>query len=215
MLVALLLRSALDHGCVRCHFRALHTVYDERFAETYGPWRPVMREVADKFLACGILEHGFARVRCDACAHEYLLAFSCKCRYFFCEATLRVKPSVVFCEATLRVKPSVVSAVLAVRSFSVVRACLEVLLSLLFALVCGGALVMHGTRWSRRMWVVRRSGRRQLSNDFVDLRWCCVLSQGICRARRSQFSQLDSRTVLRCILRRVLPRLSRALISCR
>jgi len=28
------------------------------------------------------LEHGFARIRCDACAHEYLLAFSCKCRYF-------------------------------------------------------------------------------------------------------------------------------------
>ena len=35
-----------------------------------------------KFLACGILEHGFARIRCDACAHEYLLAFSCKCRDF-------------------------------------------------------------------------------------------------------------------------------------
>ena len=27
-------------------------------------------------------EHGFARIRCDACAHEYLLAFSCKSRYF-------------------------------------------------------------------------------------------------------------------------------------
>ena len=39
-------------------------------------------KVADKFLACGVLEHGFARVRCDACAHEYLLAFSCKARYF-------------------------------------------------------------------------------------------------------------------------------------
>ena len=30
-------------------------------------------QVADKFLACGILEHGFARIRCDAYAHEYLL----------------------------------------------------------------------------------------------------------------------------------------------
>jgi hypothetical protein len=39
---------------VQDRFRALQTVYDERFAETYGPWRPVMREVADKFLACGI-----------------------------------------------------------------------------------------------------------------------------------------------------------------
>ena len=29
-----------------------------------------------------LLEHGFACVRCDACAHESLLAFSCKARYF-------------------------------------------------------------------------------------------------------------------------------------
>jgi Zn finger protein HypA/HybF involved in hydrogenase expression len=29
-----------------------------------------------------VLEHGFARIRCDACTHEYLLAFSCKHRYF-------------------------------------------------------------------------------------------------------------------------------------
>ncbi len=41
-----------------------------------------MRELAEKFLECGILDHGFARVRCDGCAHEYLLAFSCKGRYF-------------------------------------------------------------------------------------------------------------------------------------
>jgi hypothetical protein len=45
-------------------------------------WRPVVGEVTDKFLACGLLEHGFARIRCDDCAHEYLLAFSCKGRYF-------------------------------------------------------------------------------------------------------------------------------------
>lgn len=57
-------------------------MYDDRFAREYGPWRPVGGEVTDKFLACSILGHGFARVRCDACAHEYLLAFSCKGRYF-------------------------------------------------------------------------------------------------------------------------------------
>ena len=67
---------------IQDHFRALEAVYDERFAPRYGEWRPVVREVAEKFLACGILDHGFARVRCDGCAHEYLLAFSCKCRYF-------------------------------------------------------------------------------------------------------------------------------------
>jgi len=67
---------------VQDHFRMLEIVYDERFAPAYGAWRAVVREVADKFLACGILDHGFARVRCDECAHEYLLAFSCKGRYF-------------------------------------------------------------------------------------------------------------------------------------
>jgi len=64
------------------HLHRLQTVYDERFARAYGPWRPVGTQVADKLLACGILEHGFARIRCDACSNEYLLAFSCKCRYF-------------------------------------------------------------------------------------------------------------------------------------
>ena len=32
------------------------------------------------YLRCGILAHGFARIRCDACGHERLLAFSCKGR---------------------------------------------------------------------------------------------------------------------------------------
>jgi len=75
-------RSSPLFRLVQDHFTDLHAVYEDRFAHTYGDWRPVAREVANKFLACGILDHGFARVRCDACAHEYLLAFSCKCRYF-------------------------------------------------------------------------------------------------------------------------------------
>jgi hypothetical protein len=33
-----------------------------------------------KFLTCGDLHHGFARVRCEACRHEFLLAFSCRRR---------------------------------------------------------------------------------------------------------------------------------------
>jgi len=64
------------------HLQRLQTVYDERFAREYGPWRPVVAQVADKFLACGVLDHGFARIRCDACTLDYLLAFSCTCRYF-------------------------------------------------------------------------------------------------------------------------------------
>ena len=64
------------------HFEEFSTVYDERFTRRWGYWRSVVGDVVDKFLACGILKHGFARVRCGSCKHEFLLAFSCKCRYF-------------------------------------------------------------------------------------------------------------------------------------
>jgi len=36
----------------------------------------------EEYLKCGRLEHGFLRVRCDACHAEHLVAFSCKKRGF-------------------------------------------------------------------------------------------------------------------------------------
>src|SRR5688572_840012 len=33
-----------------------------------------------EYLRCGILAHGFARVRCDACGPNVLVGFSCKGR---------------------------------------------------------------------------------------------------------------------------------------
>jgi len=42
----------------------------------------------DAFLECGILAHGFLRLRCGACGHDKLLAFSCK-RRGFCPSTGR------------------------------------------------------------------------------------------------------------------------------
>ncbi len=47
--------------------------------------RPVPRFVERElraFLACGILAHGFVRVRCEACASERVVAFACKGRGF-------------------------------------------------------------------------------------------------------------------------------------
>jgi hypothetical protein len=57
------------------HLHRLQTGHDERFARKYGWWRPIVAQVADKFLACGLLHYGFARIRCDACAHEFPLVF--------------------------------------------------------------------------------------------------------------------------------------------
>jgi hypothetical protein len=54
---------------------------DRRAAEG----RPLPRYVEDEFeayLKCGLLEHGFLRVKCDACQAEKLVAFSCKRRGF-------------------------------------------------------------------------------------------------------------------------------------
>jgi hypothetical protein len=40
----------------------------------YGYFRSVIRETVYKYLGCGDLRQGFARVRCRDCDHEYLLA---------------------------------------------------------------------------------------------------------------------------------------------
>jgi len=44
--------------------------------------RAVEERTIERFLQCGDPHHGFARIYCDACGHDYLLAFSCKTRYF-------------------------------------------------------------------------------------------------------------------------------------
>jgi hypothetical protein len=54
--------------------------WEERFERRYGYWRGLVDEQVQRYLDCGLFEHGFARVRCPDCAEEYLLAFSCKTR---------------------------------------------------------------------------------------------------------------------------------------
>lgn len=70
------------YQCVTAHFAEFEAGYPARYQEQYGFYRPVIGRVVEKFLGCGGLTKGFARVRCDSCRHEYLLAFSCKGRYF-------------------------------------------------------------------------------------------------------------------------------------
>jgi hypothetical protein len=61
------------YQCVEDHFETLEQVYDERFAKQYGFFRPYVRKVIYRYLDCGILHNGFARVKCKDCKHEYLL----------------------------------------------------------------------------------------------------------------------------------------------
>ncbi len=39
-----------------------------------------IKDEFDAFLECGILAHGFLRLRCADCGHDKLVAFSCKRR---------------------------------------------------------------------------------------------------------------------------------------
>ena len=56
--------------------------YHGRFQKRYGYFRNIILDVVKKFLQCGDLRYGFTRIRCPECKKEYLLAFSCRCRWF-------------------------------------------------------------------------------------------------------------------------------------
>jgi len=75
-------RGSPYYQCVEDHFEAFEQTYDEAFARQYGFFRPYVRQVIYRYLDCGDLHNGFARVKCADCGHEYLLAFSCKRRHF-------------------------------------------------------------------------------------------------------------------------------------
>ena len=68
--------------CAHRHYDEFEEIYPEQYQPRYGQLRPIIPEVVHKFLHCGDLARGFARIRCDHCQHEYLLAFSCKSRWF-------------------------------------------------------------------------------------------------------------------------------------
>jgi len=58
------------------------------------------------FLRCGILAHGFLRLRCDACGHDRLVPFSCK-RRGFCPSCGGRRMADTAAHLALRVLPAV------------------------------------------------------------------------------------------------------------
>jgi hypothetical protein len=65
---------------VRDRFEEFEAVYPLRYQARYGYWRPVIRSSIGKFLKCGDLKEGFARVTCKDCGEEYFVAYSCRQR---------------------------------------------------------------------------------------------------------------------------------------
>ena len=65
---------------VQARYAEVREVWEERFERTYGFWRGVADIAVGAYLDCGLLENGFARVRCGTCRGEFLVPFSCKGR---------------------------------------------------------------------------------------------------------------------------------------
>lgn len=63
------------------NYERLEGVWEDRYQQKHGFWRSFVMDVIYKYLECGDLHFGFARVKCEECNHEYLLPFSCKCRH--------------------------------------------------------------------------------------------------------------------------------------
>ncbi|MGA0266870.1 MAG: transposase zinc-binding domain-containing protein, partial [Lysobacterales bacterium] len=54
----------------------------EAIEQSGGELPAFVRQEFEDYLKCGLLEHGFLRVKCGSCRHEHLVAFSCKRRGF-------------------------------------------------------------------------------------------------------------------------------------
>ena len=58
------------------------TFFEQAEAAAGADLPQFVKDEFDAFLDCGILAHGFLRLRCGDCGHDKLVAFSCKRRGF-------------------------------------------------------------------------------------------------------------------------------------
>ena len=73
-------QSTVLYFLVESLYEKVKAMWEEQFERSCGFWRGFLDGVVARYLDCGLLECGFARVFCDHCKDEYLLPFSCKCR---------------------------------------------------------------------------------------------------------------------------------------
>ena len=66
------------HLAIRENLDLFLDTYDERFLDQHGPLTTRACRTLEGYIRCGIIAAGFARVRCGACGHELLVAFSCQ-----------------------------------------------------------------------------------------------------------------------------------------
>ena len=73
-------RQSPLYQVIERYYPEFERTYVDRYVSAYGPWRPVIGAAVRKFLRCGDLHFGFARVRCPDCGHEMFVPFSCRQR---------------------------------------------------------------------------------------------------------------------------------------
>jgi hypothetical protein len=82
--------------------------FRERRAAEGRALPPYVEAEFEAYLRCGLLEHGFLRVKCDACQAEKLVAFSCKRRGFCpsCGARRMVETAALLVDNILPQQPA-------------------------------------------------------------------------------------------------------------
>jgi len=73
-------RATPLYQLLEAYYEDVKAVWEERFERKYGFWRGFIDTVVARYLDCGTVEAGFARLRCEACGAEKLLTLSCKQR---------------------------------------------------------------------------------------------------------------------------------------
>ncbi len=80
-------QNSVCYRLVEEHFEQLERVWEERYQARLGYWRSFVTKVIYKYSECGDPHFGFARVKCEECNHEYLLAFPASAVIFAPPAT--------------------------------------------------------------------------------------------------------------------------------
>ncbi|HSF17872.1 MAG TPA: transposase zinc-binding domain-containing protein [Vicinamibacteria bacterium] len=62
------------------HYEDVRALWEEQFEKKYRFWRRFVDSVVARYLDCGTVEAGFARLKCNTCGTEKLLTLSCKQR---------------------------------------------------------------------------------------------------------------------------------------
>ena len=64
-------------GCNQDGCSEFERIYPEKYEKTHGFWRPIIRSSIERFLKCGDLKEGFARVKCKKCGKEMFVSLLC------------------------------------------------------------------------------------------------------------------------------------------